>query len=85
MDILPSEVVYGISLDGINYDILPEVKSSNVSPKDRGKHIERFEQDFERQHVRYIKLNAKSIGKVPDWHEAAGSDTWVFIDEIIVQ
>ncbi len=34
---------------------------------------------------RYLKLKVKNVGKVPSWHEAAGSDAWIFIDEIIVK
>ena len=31
-----------------------------------------------------LKIIIKNFGKVPDWHEAAGSDTWIFMDEIQV-
>ncbi|MFT5822476.1 MAG: hexosaminidase [Crocinitomix sp.] len=34
---------------------------------------------------RYVRLTVESIGKVPDGHEAAGQDSWLFIDEIIIQ
>ena len=82
---LPTEVQYSISHDGSYFDNLPSVTSTTVQPKDRGKHIETFRQGFERQQIRYVRVKAKNIGKVPDWHEAAGSDAWVFIDEIIVK
>lgn len=35
--------------------------------------------------ARYIHFIAEGIGKVPDGHEAAGQDAWVFIDEIVVK
>ena len=56
-----------------------------MKPEQRGKLIETFRTGFERQHIRYIKVKAKNIMKVPDWHEAAGSDAWLFMDEIIVK
>lgn len=34
---------------------------------------------------RYLKFIAINYGQVPDWHEAAGSDCWIFIDEIVVK
>jgi hexosaminidase len=34
---------------------------------------------------RYIKVKAESIGKCPDWHDAPGEPSWLFIDEIIVR
>ena len=35
--------------------------------------------------ARYIKVVASNGGKLPEWHEAAGSDAWIFVDEIIVR
>ncbi|MDX1350842.1 MAG: hypothetical protein R3279_11365, partial [Putridiphycobacter sp.] len=58
---------------------------SKTDPKARGKHIENYIHKVNKIKMRYIKLKAKNIGKVPGWHEAAGSDAWLFIDEIIVK
>lgn len=35
--------------------------------------------------LRYIKVIAKNRGVLPEWHEAAGSEAWLFVDEIIVK
>lgn len=35
--------------------------------------------------TRYIRLRATSIGKCPTWHSGAGSDSWLFIDEVSVE
>jgi hypothetical protein len=35
--------------------------------------------------ARYIRFTAKSPGKLPTWHSAAGNPTWLFIDEIVVR
>jgi len=35
--------------------------------------------------MRYLKIKIEGIDKVPDWHEAAGQYSWLFIDEIILQ
>lgn len=35
--------------------------------------------------IRYIRFKANNIEKMPSWHDAAGSDAWIFIDEIIVR
>jgi hexosaminidase len=57
-----------------------------TTPQQRGKQIENLSIMRENPiNARYIKLKAKNIGKVPDWHEAAGSDAWIVIDEIIVE
>ena len=81
---LPKEVQYSVSSDGehyINFDsILP------INPaKERGQFIEQFTSAFETIKIRYIKIKAVNIKSVPDWHEAAGSEAWIFMDEIIVK
>ncbi len=35
--------------------------------------------------ARFIKIRIKNIGKCPDNHKGAGSDAWIFMDEIIVE
>ena len=31
-----------------------------------------------------MKIIIENYGKVPQWHEAAGSDSWTFLDEVQV-
>jgi hexosaminidase len=81
----PTKVEFSISRDGKKYEKVPTIANENISPKERGKHIETFRTKFETDLIRYIKIKATNIGKVPDWHEAAGSDAWIFMDEIIVK
>ncbi|MDG1477230.1 MAG: family 20 glycosylhydrolase, partial [Vicingaceae bacterium] len=81
---LPKEVQYSVSSDGehyINFDsILPKKPA-----EERGQFIEQFTSAFETIKIRYIKIKAVNIKNVPDWHEAAGSEAWIFMDEIIVK
>ena len=35
--------------------------------------------------ARYVRLKASNLGKVPEGHEAAGQDAWLFIDEISIE
>lgn len=81
----PTKVEFLVSLDGLNYENVPTMINENIKPSERRKLIETFRTGFERQNIRYIKVKATNIGKVPDWHEAAGSDAWIFMDEIIVK
>lgn len=81
----PTKVEFSISRDGKKYEKVPTIANENISPKKRGKHIETFRTGFETDLIRYIKIKATNIGRVPDWHEAAGSDAWIFMDEIIVK
>ena len=81
----PTKVEFSISSDGKYFENVPTLANENIQPTERGKLIETFRTGFERQHIRYIRIKATNIKQVPDWHEAAGSKAWIFMDEIIVK
>lgn len=35
--------------------------------------------------TRYLRVVAKNPGKLPDWHPAKGNDSYLFVDEIVVE
>ena len=35
--------------------------------------------------ARYVRFRAESVGKLPDWHPAAGNPAWLFVDEIVIR
>jgi len=35
--------------------------------------------------ARYIRIRANNPGPCPDWHPGAGSPSWVFIDEVVIE
>ncbi len=81
----PQAMSAEISWDGKDWEDWGSVKCY-VDPKQRDKFITTLTIDHkEETSFRYLKLKVKNLGKVPDWHEAAGSDAWIFIDEIIVK
>jgi hexosaminidase len=82
---IPTEMSVDVSSDGTNWESWGTTKSEN-DPKQRGKYIMPITITAETpERVTFIRLTAKNLGVVPDWHEAAGSDAWIFIDEIIVE
>ena len=38
----------------------------------------------EQNNVRYVRIVAKNIGRVPAWHRAKGLRAWIMTDEIFV-
>jgi len=34
--------------------------------------------------TRYLKVDAKNVGKCPSWHKGAGGPAFVFVDEVVV-
>jgi len=81
---IPEEMIVEISEDGKTWKNWGN-SVSDIDLKRRGKFIHTLTiKHTEKESFRYLKLKVKNVGKVPDWHEAAGSDAWIFIDEIIV-
>ncbi|MFK7978348.1 MAG: CehA/McbA family metallohydrolase, partial [Saprospiraceae bacterium] len=35
--------------------------------------------------ARYIKIKAKKIAGLPEWHKNKGADAWIFLDEILIE
>ena len=81
---LPEYLEIQLSEDGKNW-IKTKKKKPIQNPQKRGQFKEEISVDFYDEMARYIKIKAKNRGPVPDWHEAAGSKSWLFIDEVIVE
>jgi len=92
----PTQVVFEISEDGINYTVASTTEN-RVSVKDDKPQIKDFTEDYDVMdytntfHInnfpkaRYLKVHAKSMGTIPEWHEGKGGKSWLFIDEIIIE
>jgi len=37
---------------------------------------------FAKQKARYVKVKAKKYGILPAWHQGAGGEAFIFIDEV---
>lgn len=83
--IMPTQVEFYISNDAINYELV-EICKHNVDPKNYEEEIiYNFETKAKLKAARYVKVKAKNFGKLPEWHQGAGNDAFIFIDEIEVK
>jgi hexosaminidase len=81
--VLPTSVSYAISDDGENFEEIATITNKILLMKEGGfKHTFSFENETIK--AKYLKVNAKTVGKLPQEHPAAGSDAWIFVDEIII-
>ena len=81
--VLPTSVSYAISDDGENFTELDSL-THNIPLMKEGKFKHTFSFENENIKTKYLKVSAKTVGKLPKEHPAAGSDAWIFIDEIII-
>ncbi len=82
--VVPKKVTIETSLDGKNYQEV--YNGENYLPiEDLKVQIKNIQANFSGIKARFIKLKAFQYGKLPAWHEGAGGNTHIFVDEINVQ
>jgi hypothetical protein len=80
---MPTKVEFYISEDNIHFTLVKTI-DNKINPKDETVKIIDFGGGFAPTKARYIKVKAYNFGKLPEWHQGAGGDSFIFIDEIII-
>ena len=78
---MPKQILVYTSVDGDNYYKRAEL-SPPISVKQEGQFFKEFVMSFPEVEAKYIKIKAVNYGVCPDWHPAAGSKSWLFVDEV---
>ncbi|WP_299096081.1 GH92 family glycosyl hydrolase [Winogradskyella sp.] len=82
----PTEVQCFVSKDGKNYKALP---SKKINTRDRNNEIEIKTTEFKipTTEYKYVKIIAKKLGELPEWHLGYPMDgrSWIFADEISIR
>ena len=81
---LPSSVEFAVSSDGKTYETVGVI-GNDVPPQLADVVVKDFEAAFEARRVRFVRVRARSVGVVPDWHFGKGGQAWLFADEIVVE
>ncbi len=77
----PLEVEYEISEDGEHYRPIGVIQNSDT-PQNKEQKTQEYTLMLDKPVMaRYVRMKAKNMGVCPDWHDAAGSKAWLFIDE----
>lgn len=82
--IMPKKVEYYASMNGKDFVLLKTVDNT-IDPKDEKVQIKDFSTEILPTEAQYIKVKAYYFGKLPEWHQGAGGDAYIFIDEIAVK
>lgn len=80
----PSEIRVALSNDGSHFETIATI-ANDVSLQEEGSLIREFAHHLNGVQGRYIRIHAKNIGVLPDWHPNVGEKCWIFIDEIVIQ
>ena len=78
---MPKQILVYTSVDGDNYYKRAKL-SPQISAKQEGRFFKEFVMSFPEIEAKYVKIKAVNYGVCPDWHPAAGSKSWLFVDEV---
>lgn len=82
--VMPKEVVISYSEDAVNFTNV--FSGGNFLPVDNLEpQIKEVVAENSIITARYIRIKAKQFGQLPQWHEGAGGDTHIFLDEISIR
>ena len=82
--VVPRQIIIEVSTDGKQFKQI--YSGENYLPvEDLNAQVKNIEGSFTPVSARYVHIKAIQYGKLPAWHESAGSPTHMFIDEIDIQ
>ena len=76
----PKEIQFLVSNDGINYQSIQIISQKEIEIK-KGKVVI----EFPKLKAKFIQIVAKNNGIIADGNPGAGSNSWLFVDEISVE
>ena len=82
--IMLKQFIVEVSADNKNFT---EVYNGNnfLPIEDLKVQTKEIEANFSAVEARYVRVKAIQYGKLPSWHEGAGNDSHIFIDEISIK
>ena len=80
--LLPVWVEYATSLDGKQY-VTHDRLTHEVDPQDYTVQIHEFTDPVHAK-ARYVKVLAHNFGTLPAWHDGAGGQAHIFVDEVTI-
>jgi len=82
--VLPRHIIIEVSVDGKQYSQV--YSGENFLPiEDLNAQVKNVEAAFSAVTARFLRIKAFQYGKLPAWHEGAGGDTHIFVDEINIK
>lgn len=82
--VMPKQFTVEVSADNKNFIKIYEGENF-LQIENMETQLKTIDAMFKPLNARYVRIKAKQYGKLPSWHEGAGGDTHIFIDEIEVQ
>jgi len=82
--VMPTKVEFYTSEDNVNFQLVKTVKN-NYDYRNTNVQIVDFKTDIPETKANFVKVKAYNFGKLPQEHQGAGGEAFIFIDEITVK
>ncbi len=82
--LMPTVVEFYVSEDNRNFKLVKTINNS-LDAKNTDVQVRNFDGTFPETKAKFVKIKAKNFGKLPEWHQGAGGEAFIFIDEITVE
>lgn len=80
----PMNLCVAVSEDGNNYTEIARAEYP-IEGRNDPNGVKEYSVTFQETSARYLKVSAKTLEALPDWHPGAGYGAFLFIDEITVK
>ncbi|KGO81123.1 alpha-mannosidase [Flavobacterium beibuense F44-8] len=81
--LMPVKVEYYVSDNNSDFTLVKTIETKTDARQDNV--IEHFTAELNNITARYVKVKAYNFGTLPQWHQGAGGQAFIFIDEITVK
>ena len=85
--VLPQQLELSVSDDGKTFRTVgtQDIEDPFGPRKAYKSSVEEIGLDVPATVARYVRVRAKTVGKLPNWHGSKGAPAWMFVDEIAIQ
>ena len=81
---MPTELVVAVSTDGEDFQEVATLRT-NVAADAEGILLRDMVAEVDVAEARFVRIMARSLGTIPDWHPGRGDGAFIFVDEVIVE
>jgi len=83
--LMPTKVEYYVSTDNVTFTLVGTINNT-LDAKETENTITNFGLNLGKTiKAKYVKIKAYNFGKLPEWHQGAGGDAFIFVDEITIK
>lgn len=82
--LMPTKVEFFASEDNVNFKLVKTI-DNKLDARNTDVQLADFKTAIPETKAKFVKVKAYNFGKLPVWHQGAGGEAFIFIDEITVK